>query len=103
MSALKLRMPPIWPNDAGSLPSAITRRDFLVSSASFSCYLAALLGAGSLPALAMAPPLDWRRAPFFDLPDGVLVNIRGENLRFGSSIYPFREPHKPELLLSECE
>lgn len=37
------------------------------------------------------------------VPDGELVNISGEKLYIGSSIYPFRKNNDPQWLLKECK
>ncbi len=59
-------------------------------------------GAGLLKANAAVPATPGNSAPFFDLSNERLVNIRADDLSIGTSLYPWRKPHRPDLLFSEC-
>ena len=78
--------------------SGLTRRQLLRAAGAGA--LALCRPGALLPRMASAAvPHDRRRAPFFDVPDDELINLRGQQLRFGSTIYPWKEP---EWILEEC-
>ena len=84
----------------------MTRREFIRQATAYGFAASGLLGFSSeIPGFAISqrrvPGPDG--GPYFDLPDDLLVNVRSDQLHFGSAIYPFRQNANAEWLLKECQ
>lgn len=82
----------------------INRRDFLRFAGGFGLCAAQLVHKSLLlPARGASSVQIFPGKPLFDLPGDQLITISANELRIGTSIYPFRAPHRPDWILSECK